>query len=116
MSYLRVIPRDLFNEAKLLKCLGALYIAAERLPEGWVTLERGHDGAPFQIEQNKSDGSIFVANVHVYVNKIHVHVYTSLNSKAPYPLRFDHGNIYGEDVFADDTGSTLNEAFMNIVI
>lgn len=26
MTYRRVIPRDLFNEADLLKCLGRLYI------------------------------------------------------------------------------------------
>lgn len=30
MTYLRVIPRDLFNEAKLLKCLGKLYLEAEK--------------------------------------------------------------------------------------
>ena len=31
MSYERVIPRDLFNEAKLLKCLGFFNSAYSRL-------------------------------------------------------------------------------------
>ncbi len=29
MTYKRVIPRDLFNEANLLKCYGALWIALD---------------------------------------------------------------------------------------
>jgi hypothetical protein len=112
MSYLRVIPRDLFNEAKLLKCLGAVYIAAERnRVEALIELE--HDGSSFKILQDASSGAIYVDNVRVIVNGVSVHVYTPLNSRAPYPLYFDHGDET-EAVFADDTGAKLSDAFLAV--
>lgn len=114
MSYHRVIPRDLFNEAKLLKCLGAVIIAADNHRTS-AAIEVAHDGGTFQIEQDASSGAIYVANVLVCVNGVGVHVYTPLNSRAPYPLLFDHGGTT-DFVFADDSGSKLSAAFLNIVM
>lgn len=85
MSYIREIPRDLFNEAKLLKCLGKLYIEAERTKS--VKIEFiAHGDERFDVQQNEGDGSIFVANIEVSVAGHEVQVYTGLNSRDEWPL------------------------------
>ena len=85
MSYQRVIPRDLFNEGNLLKCLGQLYLELERLNLPDVTL--AHDGEAFEIEQDESDGSLSVANVAVIFQGERLgQLVRPLNSRAPFPL------------------------------
>jgi len=56
MSYTRVIPRDLFNEANLLKCYGQIYIEVERmsLPDPRAYVEIEHDGGAFYISPCRS--------------------------------------------------------------
>lgn len=85
MSYLRVIPRDLFNEANLLKCVGKVSILLGNM--------QGHEAAfnddafqSFDIEQDESDGSISIVNVVLNVRGAPVRLYTPLNSRAPWPL------------------------------
>ena len=109
MSYLRVIPRDLFNESKLLKCLARLYIESEHQPEGAIAFR--HDGGAFQIEQDGSDGSIFVANVRVIVNGCRVDVYTTLNARGELPMYF----TFNDDIdrVFDDEGR-LTKEFLGI--
>lgn len=87
MNYQRVIPRDFFNEAKLLKCMGrlALKIVDNKLPEG-VNIEIEESGEAFKIIQDAGDGSISVVNYPVTVNGKLVPFYTGLNSKEIYPL------------------------------
>ena len=51
--YNRVIPRDLFNEANLLKCMGQLYLCLEAANLKYVYLE--HDGDAFQAH-SRLDG------------------------------------------------------------
>lgn len=59
MSYNRVIPRDLFNESSLLKCLGRLYICLENTPGHAAELQQV--GREFDIRQSDDDGSIYAA-------------------------------------------------------
>lgn len=87
MSYFRVNPRDLFNESKLLKCLGqiALMIHDNKIPG----LEIHHDNerSGYKIDQDENDGSIYVSNMHFSANNGGaVHFYHPLNSKENYPL------------------------------
>lgn len=98
MSFTRVIPRDLFNEAKLLKCIGQLVL---HVHEGQVSgLSFEHDGDPFQIEQCEADGSLYVTNVRFAGdNGQEVNVGTVYNSKEPYPLYTAEDGI---PVFTDD--------------
>lgn len=92
MSYIRVIPRDLFNEANLLKCLGQIYLNLEKLNIPGVSLE--HDGESFDIIQNPNDGSISVDNItlwkgelgHSNVNISIIYFSRPLNSRDPWPL------------------------------
>jgi hypothetical protein len=105
MSYHRVIPRDLFNEAKLLKCLGKLVIASERFDGISVEFELDDDdhATPFRIERDPNDGSIFVGNIDVFWLGRRLACFTPLNSKLPYPLCAQWGDTV-EFVFDDHGG------------
>lgn len=87
MTYTRVIPRDLFNEASLLKCLGQLWLklesyGGEHLAE-WVEPEPG-DG--FDVEQAEADGSLFCWNCGLKLGGEHIILRRPLNSREPWPL------------------------------
>jgi hypothetical protein len=86
MTYRRTIPRDLFNEADLLKCYGRLYMALENVRGHHAKLESYDGGGPFLIEQNGADGSISVANVVLTVAREQVLLYRPLNSRSAWPL------------------------------
>lgn len=84
-NYCRVIPRDLFNEAKLLKCMGRLALLEldNMAPK---TLSILDNGEPFRIGQIEYDGSITITNWEVRI-KGEPHIFkTSMNSKYNYPL------------------------------
>lgn len=91
MSYLRVIPRDLFNEAKLLKCLGQLALVIHdgvRVPRE-LKLEWSSDSdesAGFQIEQNENSGHLYVANMDLTCNGRVIGLHSPYNSKDAFPL------------------------------
>lgn len=97
VGYLRVIPRDLFNEASLLKCLGRLWIETERY-QPKVTFE--HDGMAFDVWQDE-DGNLSIRNMEVFINGTPHHVQRPLNSREPWPLYLNTGEDY-IPVFTDD--------------
>jgi hypothetical protein len=84
VSYIRVIPRDLFNEANLLKCLGKIYLCLEILNIPRVSIE--HDGDSFDIVQNQDSGGIYARNVVLTVRGEEVHLERPLNSRSAWPL------------------------------
>lgn len=86
MSYIRVIPRDLFNEGDLLKCIGQLYIETAKYPHVEIFQHDDEMNAGFRIEQNPDDGSIFVSNIVIYVTGRAMAHYRPLNSREKYPL------------------------------
>jgi hypothetical protein len=83
MSYVRVIPRDLFNEANLLKCYGQLYLRLESLGIERAYLE--HDGDAFEVVQD-ADGALSLANVTLYIDDEPQILFRPLNSRQPFPL------------------------------
>lgn len=93
MSYTRVIPRDFFNESKLLKCLGHLFIQGESStrPHG-IKIVIEENGQPFEIEKDESSGDIYISNYKTYVNGHFVRLATNLNSKHNYPLNCTYDN------------------------
>lgn len=116
MSYNRVIPRDFFNEAKLLKCLGRLSLLILDNRNGLAQyLEDDFDNEPFQIEQTQ-DGDIYVVNYHVFLKgtENELELTTPLNSKLNYPLMFGLGKIYVAEFVFDDDGNPTKE-FMRFV-
>jgi len=109
-NYSRVVPRDFFNEAKLLKCLGRLSLFM--LERAWISDVIGVDESGlddgFDIHQNQ-DGDIYVANYVVYLHRGgKIDLLTRLNSKKNYPLLYIYDNELGT-VF-DEEGN-LSEEF-----
>ncbi len=105
MTYHRVIPRDLFNEAKLLKCLGALWIENERLG----ILKFSETGARFEIEQDNSDGSLYLSNYSAWLNGEPLHLSTPLNCKLAYPLLLTRKD---KAIFVFDDNGKLSTEFI----
>lgn len=125
MTYKRVIPRDLFNEASLLKMLGVLYLRTE----GDERVELRHlDVAhpEFVIEQDQADGSISVFNIRLFINGWHCPLYRPLNSRDSWPLwlksphdpNFEDIKVFAEDIgeyLADEDKGQLSEEFRRLV-
>lgn len=86
MTYARVIPRDLFNEADLLKCLGRLSVVLGETPRHRAELAHVPCTGPFVVEQDPSDGSISCSNVALTVAGEAVHLFRGLNSRYAWPL------------------------------
>lgn len=87
MSYTRVIPRDFFNESKLLKCLGQLSLKIHdcKLPKG-IEIEIEETDKPFIIELEENLGLLYVSNYEICVNNYIIFFGTTYNSKDNYPL------------------------------
>ena len=75
MSYIRVIPRDLFNEGNLLKCYGRLYLNLEY-----------EYGDSFEVVQDENDGSITLLYVKLVVRGQYYPLRRPLNSREAWPL------------------------------
>lgn len=86
-NYMRVIPRDFFNESKLLKCMGFLELAIldRKLPEG-INIEIEDSGDPFEIYLDEIWGILSVSNYPVTVNGETYQFGTTYNSKSNFPF------------------------------
>lgn len=109
MKYLRVVPRDLFNEADLLKMLGKVIIFI--LDEAKLPWEYDHDGEPFEISQDDSNGSIECVNLKFAIAGNKVKFTRPLNSREPWSLT---AHYLGQDfpVF-DNKGRVVIEEFID---
>ena len=110
--YQRVIPRDLFNESKLLKCLGQL---ALMIHEGVAPrcLRSVNSGREFRIDQRLACGGLYVAsglNFRVGANVLEL--YTTYNSKESYPLLC---NANDEEIEVFHPHGTLTIEFVEYV-
>ena len=101
-NYIRVIPRDLFNEANLLKCYGQLYLNLENTICDYELSndETSCDG--FNVVQDETDGSIRIENIYFFVRGSMVRLMRPLNSRRPYPLYAYAGTLETIAVFEDD--------------
>lgn len=84
INYYRVSPRDLFNEAKLLKCMGklCLYILDGLTP---VEMTNSDNGKPFKIGL-LDEGALTITNLTINIKSKPYLFKTTYNSKANYPL------------------------------
>jgi hypothetical protein len=105
-KYERVIPRDLFNEAKLLKCMGrlCLLIHSNKTP---VKMSFKQPKGGFNIQQLSSDGALIITNLPVKIKSETFYFVSKYNSKANYPLylRFENEDT---QVF-DESGEFTTE-------
>lgn len=95
MSYTRVIPRDLFNEANLLKCLGQLYLKLEQGYQRIAELEfDAEQSETFDIQRNDDSGDIYVDDIKLKIFRSPLNaglpwyhtLFRPINSREPYPL------------------------------
>lgn len=110
-SYDRKIPRDFFNEAKLLKCMGvlSLKILDNQTPEG-IDIQIEETGEAFNIELME-DGHLTVTNYNVSVNDEIVTMKSTYNSKSNFPLICQYE--YDEVPVFDDNGN-FDEEFIEL--
>lgn len=108
MTYTRVIPRDLFNEANLLKCYGQIYIELERLPADSPAqlVEQFEQGEPFKVEQD-CNGCLSLSNVALFVRGDRCWLSRPLNSREPWPLWIEGTDKLGE---LDDPFEVFDES------
>jgi len=102
-TYIRVIPRDLFNEAKLLKCVGKLCLLIHDNSNLPAKIEFEHDGNPFNIELLE-EGSLTVTNIRFKIEGKEYLFKTTYNSKANYPFYLQTEEFEDREVF-DEFGS-----------
>ena len=106
-TYTRVIPRDFFNEAKLLKCFGllALKVLDNLTPEG-MNIHIEESGESFEIDLT-DDGSLFISNYETTINDIPVLFKSTYNSKSNFPFYCEYDNV--EYQVFDELGNFTEE-------
>ena len=100
MRYHRVIPRDLFNEANLLKCCGQLYLMLESFGPDHVSLCHLNMDRDFGVTQDEGSGAISIDNVILVARGQSFQLFRPLNSRDPWPL-FVKGKDDDVSVFTD---------------
>lgn len=110
-KYQRVLPRDLFNEAKLLKCMGhlVLLIMGCKTP---VTMGYGDEGCDEGFEIGLlEEGSLTIKNLPVSIRGKVFLFKTTYNSRANYPLYVQDKNYCDYLVFNEQ--GEFSEDFIN---
>lgn len=95
--YVRVLPRDLFNEAKLLECLGLLALHIHDNVIQGLRLE--FDDEPFSVDLSEA-GELYCANIKFWIGSRPISFYTPYNDKSSFPLQF---------CFDDEIGAVFND-------
>lgn len=113
MSYARVIPLDLFNEASLLKCYGQLWLKLENRKHVSfkLTTNTNTGGNSFQILQRPYDGALALGNLRLYIRGQLYILHRPLNSREPWPLYLNHPTdpFLDEIAVFDDHGELSRE-------
>src|SRR5688572_8201646 len=108
----RTIPRDLFNESKLLKCYGQLSLLILDGNTDGIPLQLDHDDTSypgFDVEMDGHRGHIYCSNLKLYLNDEIIHVGTIINSKDTYPMVYVTKDEIEGEVF--DENGRLSEEF-----
>jgi len=106
MKYNRVLPRDAFNEANYLKCIGQL-----ELNQGLSEAHSVFDGAPFDFGMSE-DGELYLLNYYWKTEKNDkLYFYRGLNSREKFPLFI----IFNEELISVfEIDGTLSKEFLKI--
>lgn len=108
-DYPRVMPRDLFNESKLLKCLGLLTLKI--LNGQGLGISHSENNEPFRIGF-MNDGFLVVSNISFDLNEIDLLFRSTYNSKNNYTLvcTYDY-----EDIPVFDESGEFTEEFIELI-
>lgn len=110
-QYERVIPRDLFNEAKLLKCMGHLSVKIldNATPVNMECIPS--ESEPFIIGL-MDEGSLTITNMSVLIRGKQYRFKTTYNSKAIYPLYVDYQDC---DYLVFDEFGNWDKEFLDFI-
>jgi hypothetical protein len=100
-AYKRVCPRDLFNEAKLLKCMGRLCL---KILDGMTPVPMKYNDdhvRGFNVEQDEA-GNLYISNLPIYIKGKRYKFHTTYNCKSNYPLFVETANYEEFEVFDND--------------
>lgn len=107
-DYVRVFPRDMFNEGDLLNCHGRLVIALENL-ESDARIDEDMTGG-FRILQSQASGGTTIANVLFEIAGVPHRLERPLNARRRNPLmvecRADDPDFEPVQVFEEDGALT----------
>lgn len=112
MNYDRTIPRDLFNEAKLLKGLGflILHIHDGVSPDG-LTFEQPPPESEFDIRHDRAYGDLFVFNVRVQLHGESLYLFHPYNENEGLTLSYRHN---GESGYVFEDPETFTDSFISL--
>lgn len=114
-GYTRVLPRDLFRESLLLKCLGKLCLLIHDNEITWLTFRHGAESYPFAVDIRESDGGLSCGNVCFYrkSDDTFIEIYTGLARPGDsWPLL---ACVNAEEVEVFDSDGDLNPEFKEAV-
>lgn len=111
-DYQRVLPRDLFNEANLLKCYGRLWILlSEKQVNGTGKFEE--EEVPFfDIDQDPASGGLTIRNLTFTIGEVRHYLHRPLNARGSWPLYVSRGDDdpdFEEIAVFDDEGNFSDE-------
>ncbi len=114
-DYVRVVPRDLFNEGDLLNCHGRLVIALEEIESRARFLDE--DVRRFEILQSQASGGIVIANVRFEIDGILHRLERPLNSRRRNPLMVEakDGDPDFEPVRVFEEDGTLTADMLELI-
>lgn len=113
MTYVRVLPRDLFNEANLLKCYGQLWLLIEGMGAVSFLFDTVDE---FRVEQDQNDGSLCILNLPLVIGYTSFWLTRPLNSREPWPLyAYEIGNDDFDAVAVFDTDGKLSHAMRDLI-
>ena len=116
MTYTRVIPRDLFNDANLLKCYGRLWICLENRFGPFVRMDDLAGFGRFEIVQRPEDGWTYLDNLPITIRGEAYRLVRPLNSREPWPLWAERiGDPDFEAVAVFDDAGNLSEDFERLL-
>jgi len=98
-NYRRVLPRDLFNEANLLKNYARLWILLNESDQKIGQILE-HSASTFDIQQNESSGGLTIANLTFVVKGETYVLERPLNSREEWSLMVSscHSNVDFEEI------------------
>lgn len=119
-TYQRVLPRDLFNEAKLLSDMGHLYLLYHdglRDLRNCIEIFHQNDHGYFHVDQDQGDGSIEISNITVRqkdTNRSIIRFATGVNSREKHPLQFTSFQ-YEKDSYVFDDALNFDPDFIELL-
>jgi hypothetical protein len=110
IEYTRVLPRDLFNEAKLLKCIGRLCLLIhDNLTPVPMSFEDSFDPwEGFQVALLE-EGALTILNIEIKIKGKPFLFKTTYNSKANFPLYLQYEYV---DYPVFDTDGNFDPEFV----